>query len=45
VAGTQATLVQARRNCANGGFTGVPPTLAQYRVGTADADLRCSDNP
>jgi hypothetical protein len=45
VAGTQATLAQARRNCANGGFTGVPPTLAQYRVGTADADLRCSDNP
>lgn len=41
VAGTQGTLTQAQQNCANGGFTGVPPTLAQYRVGSLDADLRC----
>ena len=42
VAGTRATLTQARQNCTNGGFTGVPPTLAQYRIGRQDADLRCS---
>jgi hypothetical protein len=42
VAGTKAPLVQARQNCINGGFTGVPPTLAQYRIGPLDADLRCS---
>ena len=42
VAGTRATLAQARRNCAAGGFTGVAPTLAQYRIGPLDADLRCS---
>ena len=42
VAGTKATLTQARRNCTNGGFTGVAPTLAQYRIGPLDADLRCS---
>ena len=42
VAGTKATLTQARQNCINGGFTGVPPTLAQYRIGPLDADLRCS---
>jgi hypothetical protein len=41
VAGTKATLTQARQNCANGGFTGVAPTLAQYRIGRLDADLRC----
>lgn len=41
VAGTRATLAQARRNCANGGFTGEAPTLAQYRIGARDADLRC----
>ena len=41
VAGTQATLAQARQNCASGGFTGVAPTLAQYRIGSLDADLRC----
>jgi hypothetical protein len=41
VAGTEATLTQARRNCTNGGFTGVAATLAQYRVGRLDADLRC----
>ncbi len=41
VAGTRATLAQARRNCANGGFTGAP-ALAQYRIGPLDADLRCS---
>lgn len=42
VAGTRATLTQARKNCANGGFTGMAPTLAQYRIGSLDADLRCS---
>jgi hypothetical protein len=42
VAGTTATLTQARQNCASGGFTGVVPTLAQYRTGTLDADLRCA---
>ena len=42
VAGTKATLTQARQNCTNGGFTGVAPTLAQYRIGLLDADLRCS---
>ena len=42
VAGTKATLPQARQNCTNGGFTGVAPTLAQYRLGQLDANLRCS---
>jgi hypothetical protein len=42
VAGTHATLTQARRNCTSGGFSGVPPTLAQYRVGPFDADVRCT---
>jgi hypothetical protein len=42
VAGTKATLQQARRNCAHGGFTGPAPTLAQYRIGPLDADLRCA---
>ena len=42
VAGTDVTLAQARQNCASGGFTGVAPTLAQYRIGPLDADLRCS---
>jgi hypothetical protein len=42
VAGTKATLTQARANCTSGGFTGVVPTLAQYRLGPLDADLRCS---
>jgi hypothetical protein len=42
VAGTKATRRQARQNCTNGGFTGVAPTLAQYRIGLLDADLRCS---
>jgi hypothetical protein len=42
VAGTRATLTQARQNCTNGGFTGAAPTLAQYRIGPLDADLRCS---
>ena len=41
VAGTEATLAQARRNCTSGGFTGRVPTLAQYRIGPLDADLRC----
>jgi hypothetical protein len=43
VAGTRATLTQARKNCTNGDFTGVAPTLAQYRIGSLDADLRCND--
>jgi hypothetical protein len=42
VAGTHATLEQARQNCSSGGFTGVAPPLAQYRVGPEDADLRCT---
>jgi hypothetical protein len=42
VAGTQATVTQAQENCAGGGFTGASPTLAQYRIGRLDADLRCS---
>lgn len=42
VAGTRATLADARRNCSSGGFTGAAPSLAQYRVGPLDADLRCS---
>jgi hypothetical protein len=42
VAGTRATLAQARKNCASGGFTGTAPTLAQYRVSPFDADLRCA---
>ena len=41
VAGTQANLAQARQNCTTGGFTGVAPTLAQYRLNGLDADLRC----
>ena len=43
VAGTDATLVQARQTCTSGGFTGVAPTLAQYRIGPLDADLRCTE--
>jgi hypothetical protein len=42
VAGTDATLTQARQNCKSGGFTGVAPNLAQYRIGPLDADLRCT---
>ena len=42
VAGTEATLEQARQNCTSGGFTGVAPTLAQYRMGPLDADLHCT---
>jgi hypothetical protein len=42
VAGTRATLAQARQNCTSGGFTGAAPTLAQYRIGPLDADLRCT---
>lgn len=41
VAGTRATPTQAQQNCRSGGFTGVAPTLAQYRIGLLDADLRC----
>ena len=42
VAGTDTTLPQARENCASGGFTGLAPTLAQYRTGSFDGDLRCA---
>jgi hypothetical protein len=42
VAGTDATLTQARQNCTSGGFTGMAPSLAQYRIGPLDADLRCT---
>src|SRR6202035_2381821 len=42
VAGTDATLTQARQSCMSGGFTGVAPSLAQYRIGSHDADLRCT---
>ena len=45
VAGTTTTLAQARQNCTSGGFTGVAPTLAQYRIGPLDADLRCGSGP
>ncbi|HEX3511434.1 MAG TPA: hypothetical protein VHT27_10090 [Solirubrobacteraceae bacterium] len=45
VAGTEATQAQARQNCTRGDFTGVAPTLAQYRIGTFDADLRCAGAP
>ena len=41
IAGTGATLAQARANCADGGFTGATPTLAQYQLSGRDADLRC----
>jgi hypothetical protein len=41
VAGTDATLTEARQNCSADSFTGVPPTLAQYQIGQYDADLRC----
>jgi hypothetical protein len=43
VAGTEATLPQARQNCASDSFTGVAPTLAQYQIGGFDADLRCTE--
>jgi hypothetical protein len=42
VAGTQATLADARQNCAAGGFTGAAPTLAQYQYGGFDADVPCT---
>jgi hypothetical protein len=42
VAGTRATLAQARQSCADLGFTGAAPTLAQYRAGSFDANLRCA---
>ena len=45
VAGTRATLAQARQSCVSGGFTGAAPTLAQYRIGPLDADLRCGGSP
>jgi hypothetical protein len=45
VAGVQGTLAQAQQNCTSGGFTGEAPTLAQYRIGPVDADLRCSGTP
>ncbi len=44
VAGAEtATAAEAQQNCTAGGFTGAPPTLAQYRIGAFDADLRCAD--
>ncbi len=36
------TIAEARQHCTDGGFTGPPPTLAQYRSGSFDADLRCA---
>lgn len=42
VAGVDTTLTQARQNCASENFTGAAPTLAQYRTGSFDADLRCT---
>jgi len=42
VAASDATVAQARQNCASGGFTGAAPNLAQYRIGPRDADLRCA---
>ena len=44
LAGTEATLTQARLNCSSAGFTGMVPTLAQYRIGRFDADLRCASS-
>ncbi|HET9094826.1 MAG TPA: hypothetical protein VFN36_07025 [Solirubrobacteraceae bacterium] len=41
LAGTTATRAVALANCSTVGFTGRPPTLAQYRSGAYDADLRC----
>lgn len=41
LAGTEVAAAQARQYCATGGFTGVAPALAQYRLGGFDADLRC----
>jgi hypothetical protein len=41
-AAAQATIADARQNCANGGFTGAAPALAQYQIGNLDADLRCT---
>ena len=45
VAGTESTLAQAQQNCTSVGFTGVAPELAQYRIGSLDADLRCAGTP
>jgi hypothetical protein len=46
VAGAETTtLAEAQQNCAGGGFTGRVPTLAQYRIGAFDADLRCTAPP
>jgi hypothetical protein len=42
VAGIKTTRTQAQQNCTSGGFTGAPPTLAQYRTGPLDADVRCT---
>jgi hypothetical protein len=42
IAGTKSPLKQARQNCTSAGFTGVAPTLVQYRIGPLDADLRCT---
>jgi hypothetical protein len=40
--GADTTLEQARQNCAGDTFTGIAPTLAQYRIGQFDGDLRCT---
>lgn len=45
VAGIETTRAQARANCARDDFTGAAPTLAQYRIGAFDADLRCAGSP
>jgi hypothetical protein len=41
IAGTSTAVAQARQSCVSDGFTGAAPTLAQYRIGRFDADLRC----
>jgi hypothetical protein len=45
VAGDEASLSRARQDCMGGDFTGETPTLAQYRIGHEDADLRCRPRP
>jgi hypothetical protein len=42
VAGTEESPAQARLNCTGDSFTGVPPTLTQYRIGRFDTDLGCT---
>jgi len=40
--GGKGSQAGARKACASLGFTGARPTLAQYRSGGSDADLRCA---